>query len=56
MNEYMGYLLSDFVEPNNFVKWKATPYNFVLSTSEIEEKNENDGRKTARTSCIARVC
>lgn len=38
MNEYMGYLLSDFVEPNNFVKWKATPYNFLLSTSEIEEK------------------
>lgn len=38
MNEYMGYLLSDFVEPNNFVKWKATPYNFVVSTSDIEEK------------------
>ena len=38
MNEYMGYLLSDFVEPNTFVKWKASPYNFILSTSEIEKK------------------
>lgn len=38
MNEYMGELLSNFVEPNNFVKWKAMPYNFILSTSNIEEK------------------
>lgn len=38
MNEYMGYLLSDFAEPNKFVKWKATPYNFVVSTSEVKEK------------------
>lgn len=37
MNQYMGYLLSDFVEPNTFVKWKATPYNFIVSTGQIEE-------------------
>ena len=38
MNEYMGYLLSDFVEPNTFVKWKATPYNFILSTKTTDAK------------------
>lgn len=45
MNEYMGYLLSDFVEPNTFVKWKATPYNFILSTSEIEKKMKENEEK-----------
>jgi len=38
MNEYMGYLLSDFTEPNTFIKWKATPYNFIVSTSKIDSK------------------
>ena len=45
MNEYMGYLLSDFVEPNTFVKWKATPYNFILSTNTIDAKMVNKGEK-----------
>jgi hypothetical protein len=41
----MGFLLSDFVEPNTFVKWKATPYNFILSTSTIDAKMVNKGEK-----------
>ena len=45
MNEYMGYLLSDFVEPNTFVKWKATPYNFILSTSTIDAKSVSNEEK-----------
>ena len=34
MNEYMGFLFSDFMLPNTFVRWKAAPYNFILSTSD----------------------
>ena len=45
MNEYMGYLLSDFVEPNTFVKWKAAPYNFILSTRTVDAKTVNNGEK-----------
>lgn len=45
MNEYMGYLLSDFAEPNTFIKWKATPYNFILSTNKIDAKTITNGDK-----------
>ena len=38
MNHYMGFLLSDFTQPNTFVKWKAAPYNFIVSTSAIQDK------------------
>ena len=38
MNHYMGFLLSDFTQPNTFVKWKAEPYNFIVSTSAIQDK------------------
>lgn len=46
MNQYMGYLLSDFVEPNTFVKWKAIPYNFIVSTGQIEETIKTEEQPT----------